>query len=85
MTIIRKLSIDIPNYFQNPVPGAHLLMFRGDTVTFPLSVAPGLEGKARLRTNIGHVGIARKEIVARVEKNESPLSRDWFDLPMVRV
>ena len=85
MTIIRKLSSDIPNCSQNPTPAAHLLMFRGDTVTFTLSVAPALEGKARLRTNIGHVGIARKEIVARVEKNESPLSRDWFDLHMVRV
>ncbi|MCD6271636.1 MAG: glycogen debranching enzyme N-terminal domain-containing protein [Deltaproteobacteria bacterium] len=85
MTIIRNFSSDIPHCSQNPAPGAHLLTFRGDTITFTLSVYPYFEGDAWLRTNIGHVGIAREEIIARVENDESPLSRDWFDLPMLRI
>ncbi|MCD6185153.1 MAG: glycogen debranching enzyme N-terminal domain-containing protein [Deltaproteobacteria bacterium] len=83
--INKQFASETPHCSQNPVPGTHLLMFRGDTVTFTLSVSPCFTGKAWLRTNIGHVGITRKEIIEKVEKNESPLSRDWFDLPMVHV
>ncbi len=85
MTLIRKFSDPASCCLQNPPPGAHLLLFRGDTLTFSLSVSSGFNGKAWLRTNIGHIDRARQEIVDRVEKNETPLSRDWFDLPMMQV
>ena len=39
-------------------------------------------GNAWLRTNIGQAGVARREIIREVLHDESPLSRDWFDIPM---
>ncbi|MCK5508571.1 MAG: glycogen debranching enzyme N-terminal domain-containing protein, partial [Desulfobacterales bacterium] len=70
---------------QNPVPGTRLLLFRGDTKTFTLSLLCKEEGSAWLRTNIGHAGIAREEIIREVLNDEPPLGRDWFDIPMSRV
>ena len=70
---------------QNPAPGTHLLLFRGDTKTFTLLLPCKEEGSAWLRTNIGHAGIAREEIIREVVNDEPPLGRDWFDIPMSRV
>ncbi|MFH2219672.1 MAG: amylo-alpha-1,6-glucosidase [Pseudomonadota bacterium] len=69
---------------QAPSPGNHLLMFRGDTQTFTLTLSQNNKGSAWLRTTIGHVDITRNEIVDSVVDNSPPLARDWFDLPMKR-
>jgi len=70
---------------QNPAPGTRVLLFRGDTKTFTLLLPCKEEGSAWLRTNIGHAGIAREEIIREVVNDEPPLGRDWFDIPMSRV
>jgi starch synthase (maltosyl-transferring) len=70
---------------QDPAPGTHILMFRGDTKTFSLSLSHSEKGTAWLRTNIGHAEIARKEIISEVHYDETPLNRDWFDIPMKQV
>jgi predicted glycogen debranching enzyme len=69
---------------QHPASGARVLMFRGDTLVFTLSLSHPQKGNAWLRTNIGHANIARKEIVKEVDENQPPLDMDWFDLPMQR-
>ncbi len=70
---------------QNPAPGAHLLLFQGDTKTFTLLLPCKEEGSAWLRTNIGHAGITREEIIHEALYDEPPLGRDWFDIPMSRI
>lgn len=70
---------------QNPAPGTHILMFRGDTRSFILSLSRPQEGSAWLRTNIGHAKVARREMIREVDENQPPLGRDWFDLPMKRI
>ena len=70
---------------QDPAPGTRILMFRGDTRSFTLSLAHPQEGTAWLRTNIGHAKISRDEIIREVHNDEPPLGRDWFDIPMSRV
>ncbi len=70
---------------QNPAPGVRLLKFRGDTLTFTLSLPEFYPGNAWLRTNIGAADILRDEIIKAVNQNEPPLARDWFDIPMNRV
>ncbi|MBW2569379.1 MAG: glycogen debranching enzyme N-terminal domain-containing protein [Deltaproteobacteria bacterium] len=70
---------------QFPAPGAHLLLFRGDTITFTLLLSCKVKGYAWLRTNIGHAGISRREIIREVHHDEPSLGRDWFDIPMIQV
>jgi len=70
---------------QNPAQGTRLLLFRGDIKTFTLSLPRKEEGSAWLRTNIGHAGITREEIIREVFNDEPSLGRDWFDIPMSRV
>lgn len=70
---------------QEPSPGGRILKFRGDTVTFRLTLDRPLPGSAWLRTNIGFARTARSEIIRNVHLEEAPLGRDWFDHAMVRV
>jgi predicted glycogen debranching enzyme len=70
---------------QNPEPGQRLLKFRGDIQTVFLSLAQPQRGDAWLRTNIGHADISRTETIKEVRHNETPMGRDWFDIPMKRV
>jgi predicted glycogen debranching enzyme len=77
MTISEHLS-------QRPAPGRRIIRFRGDTIRFQLFLPEAAEGKAFLRTNIGHGRIARRQIVRAIENKEPPLGRDWVDLPMKR-
>jgi len=70
---------------QAPPPGAHLLLFRGDTQSFTITVSHAEKGLAWLRTTIGHADIARKEIIDDVTLDSPALGRDWFDIPMKRV
>jgi hypothetical protein len=67
---------------QEPAPGRHLLLFRGDVAVFRLQVGAERSGRAYVRTNIGHARTLRREIIRSVELNEAPLGRDWFDIPM---
>jgi len=70
---------------QNPLPGNHIVAFRGDVQTFSLSLDVPLNGKAWIRTNIGHIGVCRKEIIDRIERGIPSLGQDWFDIPMHRI
>lgn len=71
-----------PRLIQTPAPGLRMVRFRGDTVTIALEAPPAWRGAAWLRTNIGRVSVARREIIREVVRDESPLNRDWFDIPM---
>jgi glycogen debranching enzyme len=44
-----------------------------------------MQGSAWIRTNIGHAQVTRTEIIRSVDQQETPLGRDWFDIPMRRV
>lgn len=68
--------------YQSPAPGSHHLCFRGDTVTFSLSLSHEESGAAWLRTNLGQGAVARKEIRQEVLQDQPRLGRDWFDIPM---
>lgn len=70
------------NLIQLPAPGEHAIHFRGDTVTFTLENHTGKQGKAWLRSNIGHAHVRHAEIIKHAEQGLPPLSRDWHDLPM---
>ena len=70
---------------QDPSPGTRILMFRGDTRSFTLSLSLPQKGNAWLRTNIGHAQITRGEIIRDVDQDQPPLGRDWYDIPMRRV
>ncbi len=70
---------------QEPAPGTLMLRFRGDIITFQLELSVPRPGHAWLRTNLGQADIGRREIICQVEAEESPLGRDWFDLPMERL
>ncbi len=70
---------------QQPAPGESTTGFSGDVLTFALTLPAGMRGAAWVRTNIGHAGIVRTEIIRSVHFQETPLGRDWFDIPMRRV
>jgi predicted glycogen debranching enzyme len=70
---------------QEPAPGSKAVHFCGDSIRFTLSVRGGLQGSAWIRTNIGHSGTTRTEIIRSVHFHETPLGRDWFDTPMHKV
>ncbi|MFO7709759.1 MAG: amylo-alpha-1,6-glucosidase [Desulfobacterales bacterium] len=70
---------------QEPAPGKSSTCFSGDVLTFALTLPAGMRGSAWLRTNIGHAERARAEIIRSVHFQETPLGRDWFDIPMQRV
>ena len=62
-----------------------MLMFRGDTCTFTLTLPSPHNGKAYLRTNIGQARISREEIIQEVCHSIPPLGRAWFDRPMRQI
>ncbi|MGM0454155.1 MAG: alpha-amylase family glycosyl hydrolase, partial [Thermodesulfobacteriota bacterium] len=70
---------------QHPEPGRRHLAFRGDVVSFYLTVDASMAGSAWLRTNIGAAAVARQEIIRQVDANEAPLHQDWFDIAMAAV
>ncbi|MBL7115176.1 MAG: glycogen debranching enzyme N-terminal domain-containing protein [Kiritimatiellae bacterium] len=70
---------------QSPAPGSYSVVYRGDVVEFLLTVPDAPDGKAWLRTNIGHAVVHRREIIRAVEQGKSILSRDWHDIAMERV
>ncbi|MFZ0134174.1 MAG: amylo-alpha-1,6-glucosidase [Desulfobacterales bacterium] len=68
---------------QEPVPGNRLLTYRGDTLTFLLTLDRPRQGSAWVRTNIGSGRLVRGEIIRAVDLEEAPLGRGWYDRPMV--
>ena len=70
---------------QNPAPGDFVLFHSGDTLEVVLTLSEERSGKAWLRTNIGHAGVRRKEIIEHIEQKHPILARDWHDIPMNRV
>ena len=70
---------------QDPQPGSKFVKFAGDTVTFTVTLETPCSGRAWVRTNIGHADVSRREIIRQVEYDETPLKRDWFDIPMHQV
>ncbi|MBC2711551.1 MAG: glycogen debranching enzyme N-terminal domain-containing protein [Desulfosarcina sp.] len=70
---------------QAPPPGARQLHFAGDTITFNLTVPESWEGQAWLRTSLGHGRSVRREIIRQVDRQENPLGRSWYDIPMTVV
>jgi starch synthase (maltosyl-transferring) len=67
---------------QVPAPGARQLHFAGDTITFHLHVPESWQGQAWLRTSLGHGRSVRREIIRKVDHQENPLGRSWYDIPM---
>ena len=67
---------------QSPPPGTRGVFFQGGTVTVDLEVGDTGPGSAWVRTNIGHAGVTRGEVIREVEALEAPLARDWYDVPM---
>ena len=62
-----------------------MVTYRGDIQAFRLSLDQPLKGKAWIRTNIGHLGVRRKEIIDHVDRGNPFLGQDWFDIPMRRI
>lgn len=67
---------------QAPAPGSRMVFFRGDTLTFTLTLPRSLSGKAWLRTTIGQGKATRNEIIREAKHNDTPLGTAWFDIPM---
>ena len=70
---------------QDPLPGTHRVLYRGDTVEFVLELDSEREGTAWLRTNLCSAAHGRREIVRHVEFDEPILGAGWHDIPMPRV
>ncbi len=73
---------------QRPAPGIHRLAFRGDIITFTLELPPAFsaaDGTAWVRTNIGHAGEERREVIREVIKRFPKRGRSWYDAPMTPV
>ena len=70
---------------QNPEPGTHMVLFRGDTQAFTLTLDRGIKGRAWLRTNIGQARVLRREIISEIQHETPSLGRGWFDIPMETV
>ena len=67
---------------QTPLPGESKLLFCGDSIEFTLVLSEKIKGSAWIRTNLGSISVARKEIINRVEKNEIKLDEAWHDIKM---
>ncbi len=72
----------MPNVMQSPSPGTSRVLFCGDCLLFTLTLDKAVAGNAWVRTNLGTAGVARKEIIDRVEKNEIKLDEAWYDIQM---
>ncbi|MBF0303613.1 MAG: glycogen debranching enzyme N-terminal domain-containing protein [Desulfamplus sp.] len=69
---------------QQPETGRSMVMFCGDIITFRLIVSKPLDGDAWIRTDLGNVSVARREIIDRVDRDEIRLNEAWHDIKMCR-
>ncbi|MCL1888772.1 MAG: alpha-amylase family glycosyl hydrolase, partial [Kiritimatiellaeota bacterium] len=67
---------------QVPLPGALLLKFAGESLEVTLHTPPDAQGRAFLRSNLGHVSERRHDIITAVESETPPTTRDWHEIPM---
>ena len=67
---------------QTPAPGDFLLRWRGDALKVTLTLPSPRRGRAAFRTNLGHAGVRRREIVDETEKGLTPLAKAWTDIPL---
>ena len=72
----------LPSITQSPPPGTSRVLFCGDCLLFTLTLDKDAAGNAWVRTNLGTAGVARQEIIDRVEKNEIKLDEAWSDIQM---
>ncbi len=70
---------------QDPPPGHRLIRFAGDVLTLRLTLPEKMPGTAWIRTNIGHAGIRRAEVIASVETHRPFAGHDWYDVAMRRL
>ncbi len=70
---------------QKPDSNEEFIRYRGDLITFSLTISEPLNGNAFLRTNIGSAKIRHKEIIDFVEKDSPRLDADWHDLEMKKI
>ncbi|MDA3798742.1 MAG: glycogen debranching enzyme N-terminal domain-containing protein [Kiritimatiellae bacterium] len=69
-----------------PATASYILKCRGDVLEFKIRLDEAIQGDcAFFRTNLGHAGRQRLEVIALVEKNEPIGATDWFDLPMKKI
>ncbi len=69
--------------FQFPYPGKRVCKFCGDTIKFELKTKKPLEGKAFIRTNVGHGRRKSREIIRSAERGEVKFFMDWYDIPLI--
>ena len=70
---------------QTPAPESFILKWRGDVLAVTLELGSPRRGRAAFRTNIGHAGIRRREIIDETERGVVPLARAWADIPLAEV
>ncbi len=69
-----------------PETACNILRCRGDVIKFKIKVdEPVQDGRAFLRTNLGHAGRQRLEEIALIEQNKPVGALDWFDVPMTKI
>ncbi len=67
---------------QTPSPRDFLLKWQGDILEVTLKVAGAPKGHAAFRTNLGHAGTRRKEIIAETDRGITPSAKAWHDIPL---
>ncbi len=77
--------IHLDTMIQTPAPGRRLIRFAGDVLTLRLVLPQPMEGAAWIRTNVGHAGIRRAEIIASVQAHRPFAGHDWYDVVMRRI
>ncbi len=70
---------------QHPPPGSRNVLFRGDTLSFTLSLTAPAEGRAFIRTNLGHAALYHRAVIDAVEAHRPPLGTEWFDIALHRI
>ena len=61
------------------------IFFAGEKVIFTLcDIAPGIRGKAVLRTNLGRGAVKREEIISQTENKVPAAGLDWWDIELKR-
>ncbi len=70
---------------QSPAPGQNIVVYKGDTIAFEMSLAQPVEGRAYLRTTLGRGSITGREIIEHVEQARPFAARDWHDVRMRKV
>ncbi len=73
------------NLIQSPNLGQHILLFRGDIVTFSLKSDKILDGSAYLRTNMENSSITQKEIIKQVSDKRAAAGQGWHNIPMMKI